>query len=104
MRFFGHRVRSDGSPWGNFPGEISSDVKTRADGVRIKHRSNGNSLKLYDKGSVLGLKLRFTKSGHDPPSEAAWPNGCQTSNGRTLDILPTCQYIDTCQLLDTLPR
>jgi hypothetical protein len=49
MRFFGHRVKSDGSPWGNFPGEISSDVKTRAEGVRIKHRSNGNSLKMYDK-------------------------------------------------------
>jgi hypothetical protein len=49
MRFFGHRVKSDGSPWGNFPGEISSDVKTRAEGVRIKHRSNGNSLKMYAK-------------------------------------------------------
>ena len=62
LRFFGRRVKSDGSPWGNFPGEISSDVKTRAEGVRIKHRSNGNSLKIYDKGSVL----RFETTLYQP--------------------------------------
>jgi hypothetical protein len=53
LRFFGRRVKQDGTPWGNFPGQISTDVKTRAEGVRIKHRSNGNRLKTYDKGSVL---------------------------------------------------
>ena len=62
LRFFGRRVKSDGAPWGNFPGEISSDVKTRAEGVRIKHRSNGNSLKMYDKGSVL----RFETTIYQP--------------------------------------
>ena len=62
LRFFGRRVKSDGSPWGNFPGEISSDVKTRAEGVRIKHRCNGNSLKIYDKGSVL----RFETTLYQP--------------------------------------
>ena len=62
LRFFGRRVTSDGQPWANFAGEITSDVKTRAEGVRIKHRVNGNSLKIYDKGSVL----RFETTLYQP--------------------------------------
>jgi hypothetical protein len=62
LRFFGRRVKQDGAPWSNFPGEISSDVKTRSEGVRIKHRCNGNSLKMYDKGSVL----RFEATLYEP--------------------------------------
>lgn len=62
LRFFGRRVKQDGTPWGNFPGEISTDVKTRAEGVRIKHRVSGNSLKMYDKGSVL----RFEATLYNP--------------------------------------
>lgn len=62
LRFFGRRVKRDGAPWGSFSGEISSDVKTRAEGVRIKHRCNGNSLKIYDKGSVL----RFEATLYQP--------------------------------------
>ena len=62
LRFFGRRVTSDGQPWANFAGEITSDVKTRAEGVRIEHRVNGNSLKIYDKGSVL----RFETTLYQP--------------------------------------
>lgn len=48
MRFLGRRVRD------TFPGEIVSDFKDRPEGVRVKHRIDANSLKLYDKqGSVL---------------------------------------------------
>ena len=56
LRFFGRRVKQDGTPWSSFPGEIATDVKTRTEGVRIKHRANGNSLKMYDKGSVLRIE------------------------------------------------
>ena len=52
LRFFGRRVKAAGRPWSNFPHEITTDVKTRAEGTRIKHRAGGNSLKMYDKGSV----------------------------------------------------
>ena len=62
LRFFGRRVKSDGQPWSNFAGEITSDVKTRAEGVRIKHRVNGNTLKVYDKESVL----RFEATLYQP--------------------------------------
>ena len=42
----------------DFSGEVVSDFKRRAEGVRVKHSINGNSVKLYDKaytpkGSVL---------------------------------------------------
>jgi hypothetical protein len=62
LRFFGRRVKSDGQPWSNFAGQITSDVKTRAEGVRIKHRVNGNTLKMYDKGNVL----RFETTLYQP--------------------------------------
>jgi len=62
LRFFGRRVTSNGQPWSNFAGEITTDVKTRAEGVRIKHRVNGNTLKVYDKGSVL----RFEATLYQP--------------------------------------
>lgn len=48
MRFLGHRVH------GRFAGQIVSDFHRRPEGVRLKHRVDANSQKLYDKeGSVL---------------------------------------------------
>jgi len=35
-----------------FSGEVSSDLKHRQEGVRIKHRLNQNSIKFYDKADV----------------------------------------------------
>ena len=41
---------------GIFQGEVVSDLKTRPEGVRIKHRVKANSIKMYDKqGSVLRI-------------------------------------------------
>ena len=40
-----------------FQGEVVSDLKRRPEGVRIKHRVNSNSIKMYDKqGSVLRVE------------------------------------------------
>jgi hypothetical protein len=41
---------------GNFQGEIITDTKKRQQGVRIKHRMKKNSLKMYDKWSVLRIE------------------------------------------------
>ena len=38
-------------------GEVKSDCRVGPDGVRVKHWLNDNSLKLYDKGSVLRSEL-----------------------------------------------
>src|SRR6516162_2104052 len=58
MRFLGKHINSNGQLHQNFSGEVVSDFKRRAEGVRVKHSVNGNSVKLYDKaytpkGSVL---------------------------------------------------
>jgi hypothetical protein len=56
MRFLGHRTTASG-PHGNFTGEVVTDLKRRLEGTRIKHRRNGNWIKLYDKqGSVLRVE------------------------------------------------
>lgn len=57
LRFLG-RPTPRGEVPPAFKGEITTDVKRREEGVRIKHRLNQNSVKLYDKaftrvGSVL---------------------------------------------------
>jgi hypothetical protein len=57
MRFLGNKAVTQQGPHGNFTGEVVSDLKRRAEGMRIKHRLNGNWIKMYDKqGSVLRVE------------------------------------------------
>lgn len=54
MRFLGRKIDAGQNVHHAFTGQVVSDLKTRPEGVRIKHRVNNNSIKLYDKqGSVL---------------------------------------------------
>lgn len=39
-----------------FAGEVHSDSRRRQEGVRLKHWVNRNSLKMYDKGSILRVE------------------------------------------------
>jgi len=41
---------------GNFKGEVGTDSKRRLEGWRIKHRMKRNSIKMYDKVSVLRIE------------------------------------------------
>jgi len=51
MRFLGRRTNS------RFNGEVVSDVTHRSEGIRVKHRVEENSIKMYDKqGSVLRIE------------------------------------------------
>jgi hypothetical protein len=51
LRFLGRRIDR------RFAGEVTSDVVKRIEGVRVKHRVEENSLKMYDKqGSVLRIE------------------------------------------------
>jgi len=76
MRFLGHKLSPTGHINGHFDGEVVSDLKNRHEGVRIKHRINGNSIKAYNKqGSILriettineanGFKVHRPKQGED---------------------------------------
>lgn len=57
MRFLGRRVPQTGGVRANFHGEVVSDLRERPEGMRVKHRVNRNSVKMYDKqGSVLRVE------------------------------------------------
>jgi hypothetical protein len=78
MRFLGKRL-SAVPP--RLAGEVVSDAGCRVEGVRVKHRVNNNSVKMYDKGSVLrvettinepkGFKVYRAKEG-EPAGEKDW--------------------------------
>jgi len=61
MRFLGKRVAGQGRPIsGN--DEVVSDLRERVEGVRVKHRLNNNSVKMYDKqGSVLRVETTINE-------------------------------------------
>jgi hypothetical protein len=86
LRFLGRKVGSDGRVPATIRAEVTSDVKTRAEGVRIKHRVNANSVKAYDKAytaeravlraettlnDVSDLKVYRPKEG-GPGDEKEW--------------------------------
>lgn len=60
MRFLGRRPSPVSDNRGvprRFEGEVLSDLRTRAEGMRVKHRLNRNSVKMYDKqASVLRVE------------------------------------------------
>jgi hypothetical protein len=58
MRFLGHRL------YENHEGEIVSDYRHRPEGVCVKHRAVGNSIKVYDKGgSILRIETTINHPG-----------------------------------------
>ena len=63
LRFLGRKVpESSGKARANFEGQVSSGLKERPEGVRIRHTVNGNSLKMYDKeGSVLRVETTIVR-------------------------------------------
>jgi len=68
LRFLGKKLTAAGQISGNVNAEVTSDLKRRQEGVRIKHRYNHNSVKLYDKaytpeGSVLRTQLTMADPG-----------------------------------------
>ena len=68
LRYLGRPVRLDGEVPKSFRGEVSSDLKWREEGMRIKHSVNGNSVKLYDKAftavdSVLRAETTIHRGG-----------------------------------------
>ena len=66
LRFLGKQFTAAGHINGHVKAEVTSDLKRRQEGVRIKHRYGDNSVKLYDKaytslGSVLRAELTMQR-------------------------------------------
>jgi hypothetical protein len=119
MRFLGKRVTpvTPAKPLGihgHFQGEVVTDLVQRREGVRVKHRVNGNWVKMYDKqGSVLrvetvindGRDLRvFRRPEGDPKSPKRW---CRLRKGiadarrrAVLSQQANTRYLDTLAAVD----
>jgi hypothetical protein len=79
MRYLGKRVGAENR---RFTGEVISDIKQRGEGMRIKHRLNSNSIKMYDKQqSVLRVETTmndpsdfkvYRRAGGNPQSKLCW--------------------------------
>ena len=86
LRFLGKKLTASGEVPGHVVAEVTSDLKRRQEGVRIKHRYHHNSIQLYDKaytsaGSVLRAELTmedpedfkvYRRPEGDPDAPMAW--------------------------------
>ena len=82
LRFLGHYVPASGRVPKRFRGEVTTSLKERPEGVRIRHTVNGNSIKVYDKqGSVLRVETTIVHPEHfrvyrpapgDPEQRLRW--------------------------------
>jgi hypothetical protein len=61
LRFLGQAVPATGKIPHHRRFEMSTNLGERVEGVRLKHWLDGNSIKIYDKGSVLRVESTVTK-------------------------------------------
>jgi hypothetical protein len=62
MRFLGGKVPAHGGVNASFKGQLVSDLKSRPEGLRIKHRRDRNSIKMYNKqASVLRVETTINE-------------------------------------------
>jgi hypothetical protein len=69
FRFLGRKLTPDGKIWTRFQGEIKSGMTRRAEGVRIKHWVDYNSIKMYDCQGFLGDALLRIETTMNNPSD-----------------------------------
>ena len=70
MRFLQRRTDQ------RFTGEVSSDLQRRVEGIRVKHRVEENSIKMYDKqGSVLRIETTINNPRRFRVHRQGWSRG-----------------------------
>lgn len=85
LRFMGKKLTRQGNAAGGLKLPLSTDLKVRSNGARVKHRLGPNSIKLYDKaydqlGAVLRTEITISQARYfrvyrrtdDPNSALAW--------------------------------
>jgi len=112
MRFLGGKVGT------SFKGQIVSDFKNRPEGVRVKHRVEGNSVKAYDKaGSILRVETTvndasrfkvFRRKEGDPDGEPDWrpmrKGVADTWRRAEVSMRANERYLETLAAADTSVR
>lgn len=113
LRFLGKQVPEGRNAHPRFVGQVTSDLKDRPEGMRIKHAVNGNSVKMYDKqGSVLRVEttinqpreFKVYRGTEETPQDKQWrklrkgvadlhrrAQVSQASNQRYLESMATVQ-------------
>lgn len=92
MRFLGHKVSANGNLPSRLEAEVTSDIKQRPEGVRIKHRLGENAIKMYDKqGSVLRIETTINdahgfKTYRKPEGKPDAPKGWQRMRKGIADL------------------
>jgi hypothetical protein len=67
LKFLGKRVTAEGAVPGNVQAEVTTSLKCRQPGTRIKHWYGENSLKAYDKAyTTVGATFRAEMTMQDP--------------------------------------
>lgn len=62
LRYLGRKVSDSGKLHARLTSEVNTDLIQRTEGVRIKHRVNTNSIKMYDKqGTVLRVETTINR-------------------------------------------
>jgi len=114
---------------GRIQGELTSRLNQRVEGVRVKHWSDGNSVKMYDKaGSILRIETTIAKttpfkvfhqldSSRSQSRKLAWrplrmgitdlhrrAQVSQHANGTYLDTLATVDDQTPLHILDQVSR
>jgi hypothetical protein len=77
LRFLGRKLH------GNFKGEVKTSLKKRPEGYRVKHWMKRNSIKMYDKWSVLRIETTINN-----PREFKVLKHLETAEGDTRRWLP----------------
>jgi hypothetical protein len=122
MAFLGQKLH------GNYTGEVTTSLRQRIEGVRVKHYARGNSIKMYDKaGNVLRMETTIARTSdfkvyrplHDDPNgKLQWrplrkgiadlhrrAEVSQRSNERYLDALSAVDDTTPCShLFDSIAR
>lgn len=103
LRFFGKRnLTASGQIAGRTPEEVHSDWRRRAEGLRLKHVVNRNSVKMYDKsGSILRVETtindpREFKVYRHPDDDPNRPASWQRLRKGISDLHRRCQVSDQC--------
>jgi hypothetical protein len=97
LRYLGRCHR--GGVW---PNEVISDYCRRYEGVRVKHRVNGNSVKMYNKsGSILRIETtindtRDFKVFRHPDDNVSRPASWQKMRKGVSDLHRRCEISDQC--------